>query len=196
MAGQLTAMAISSVEGPPEWSDFYIVYAFAFAVGFGTTVAEPALLAVAMKAREVSGGAIGVSALRVVAALGVATGVALGCVRIVAGTPLHWYIAAAYMVVVIQASFAPKLMVPLAFDLGPVSASTVTVPGIAALGLGLAENVAGRNPLVDGFGLVAFACLFSVISVLAYAQFAFIWERHRSRVRKRLQENTESIPES
>lgn len=195
MAGQLTSMAVSNVSSVPVWSDFSVVYAFAFAVGFGTTVAEPALLAVAMKAREVSGGAIGVSSLRIVVAFGVAIGVTLGCLRIVTGTPLHWYIATAYLVVIVQASFAPKLIVPLAFDLGGVTTSTVTVPVIAALGLGLAENVSGRSPLMDGFGLIAFACLFPIITVLAYAQLTLIWEKHRSHARKRLQENTESKPE-
>ncbi|MDH4046574.1 MAG: DUF1538 domain-containing protein [Gammaproteobacteria bacterium] len=176
MAAQLTELSVSNSGLVPDWADFYLVYLFAFSIGFGTTIAEPALLAVAMKAREVSGGAIQVSALRVVVAIGVAIGVSLGCFRIVTGTPLHWYIAAAYVVVVIQASFAPRLIVPLAFDLGGVTTSTVTVPVIAALGLGLAENVAGRNPLIDGFGLIAFACLFPIITVLAYAQIAVIRE--------------------
>jgi hypothetical protein len=170
MAFQLTEVSISGDHGVTNWSSFYLVYLFAFAVGFGTTIAEPALLAVAMKAREVSGGAIHVWGLRMVVALGVGIGVAIGCFRIVSGTPLHWYIAAAYLVIIVQASFSPRLIVPLAFDSGGVTTSTVTVPVIAALGLGLSESVAGRSPLLDGFGLIAFACAFPIITVLAYAQ--------------------------
>jgi hypothetical protein len=166
----LTEVSISGDHGVNNWSSFYLVYLFAFAVGFGTTIAEPALLAVAMKAREVSGGAIHVWGLRMVVALGVGIGVAIGCFRIVSGTPLHWYIAAAYLVIIVQASFSPRLIVPLAFDSGGVTTSTVTVPVIAALGLGLSESVAGRSPLLDGFGLIAFACAFPIITVLAYAQ--------------------------
>jgi hypothetical protein len=181
MAYRLSTLSDLSPGAIPDWADYYRVYIFAFAIGFGTTVAEPALLAVAMKAREVSGGAIHVWSLRIVVALGVAIGVSLGCFRIVTGTPLHWYIAAAYSVVVIQASFAPKLIVPLAFDSGGVTTSTVTVPVITALGLGLAENVAGRNPLLDGFGLIAFASVFPIITVLAYAQFAVKWEAYGAR---------------
>lgn len=181
MAEQLTALSISRVAPEaPVWSDFFMVYAFAFTIAFGTTIAEPALLAVALKARDVSAGAIHVWGLRVVVALGVATGVTLGCFRIVTGLPLHWFIAAGYIVIVIQASLAPRLIVPLAFDSGGVSTSTVTVPVVAALGLGLADNVAGRNPLMDGFGLIAFACLFPIISVLAYAQIAAALEKYRS----------------
>lgn len=157
-----------------EWHDYYWIYLFALTLGISTTLAEPALLAVSMKANEVSGGAIGVWGLRVAVAVGVGTGVALGCYRIVSGTPLHHFIAAGYLLVVLQTAFAPRLIVPLAYDSGGVATSTVTVPLITALGLGLAEAVPGRSPLLDGFGLVAFACLFAVISVLAYAQLAVI----------------------
>jgi hypothetical protein len=105
-------------------------------------------------------------------ALGVAIGIALGTYRIVTGTPLHYYIIAGYIVVVIQTFFAPKMIVPLAYDSGGVTTSTVTVPLVAALGLGLAETVPGRSALIDGFGLIAFASLFPMISVMAYAQFS------------------------
>jgi hypothetical protein len=141
-------------------------------MGFSTTIAEPALLAVAMKANEVSGGAVGVTGLRISVALGVAVGIALGCYRIVVGDPIHWYIIGGYILVVLQTTMAPRMIIPLAYDSGGVSTSTVTVPLVAALGLGLSENVPGRNPLVDGFGLIAFACLFPIISVMAYAQLA------------------------
>ena len=156
------------------WQDFYWVYLFAAAIGFATTLAEPALMAVAIKANAVSGGAIGVWGLRVAVAIGVGVGVGLGCYRIIVGLPLHYFIAAGYLVVVAQTAMAPKLIVPLAYDSGGVTTSTVTVPLITALGLGLAEAVPGRSPLLDGFGLVAFASLFPIISVLAYGQFAVL----------------------
>ncbi len=155
-----------------NWQDYYWVYLFAFLIGFSTTIAEPSLIAVAIKANEVSGGAIGVWGLRISVAIGVAAGISLGCYRIVVGDPIHWYIIAGYILVVVQTSIAPKLIVPLAYDSGGVTTSTVTVPLVAALGLGLSETVPGRNPLIDGFGLIAFASLFPIISVMAYAQLS------------------------
>lgn len=155
-----------------QWQDYYWVYLFAFLIGFSTTIAEPSLLAVAIKASEVSGGAIGIWGLRIAVALGVAIGISLGCYRIVVGDPIHWYIIVGYMIVVFQTSFAPKMIIPLAYDSGGVTTSTVTVPLVAALGLGLSETVPGRNPLIDGFGLIAFASLFPIMSVMAYAQIS------------------------
>ena len=143
----------------------------------------------AIKAEEVSGGAIGTWGLRIAVALGVAFGIALGTYRIVSGTPLHYYIMAGYVVVIIQTFFAPKLIVPLAYDSGGVTTSTVTVPLVAALGLGLAETVPGRSPLIDGFGLIAFASLFPMISVMAYAQLS---EYKVKREKKRRQREDES----
>jgi hypothetical protein len=155
-----------------SWQDYRWVYIFAFLIGLSTTIAEPSLIAVAIKAHEVSGGAIGVWGLRISVALGVAVGIALGCYRIVVGDPIHYYIIAGYLVVVVQTIFAPKLIIPLAYDSGGVTTSTVTVPLVAALGLGLAETVPGRSPLIDGFGLIAFASLFPIMSVMAYAQLS------------------------
>ena len=179
MAQQLTdPMFLEKVSGhigeTLVWQDFYWVYLFAASIGFATTLAEPALMAVSIKANAVSGGAIGVWGLRVAVAIGVGVGVGLGCYRIIVGLPLHYFIAAGYLVVVVQTAVAPKLIVPLAYDSGGVTTSTVTVPLITALGLGLAEAVPGRSPLLDGFGLVAFASLFPIISVLAYGQFAVL----------------------
>ncbi len=172
------------------WQDFYWVYLFAAAIGFSTTLAEPALMAVAIKANLVSAGAIGVWGLRVAVAIGVGVGVALGCYRIITGLPLHYFIAAGYMVVIVQTIVAPKLIVPLAYDSGGVTTSTVTVPLVTALGLGLAEAVPGRSTLLDGFGLVAFASLFPIISVLAYGQLA------EARNRKtRSSQEAEELPE-
>ncbi len=177
MAQQLTnpefLYAVSGhVKETLVWQDFYWVYLFAAAIGFATTLAEPALMAVSIKANSVSGGAIGVWGLRVAVAIGVGAGVGLGCFRIITGWPLQYFIAAGYLVVIVQTVMAPKVIVPLAYDSGGVTTSTVTVPLITALGLGLAEAVPGRSPLLDGFGLVAFASLFPIISVLAYGQFA------------------------
>jgi hypothetical protein len=163
-----------SAAGALEWRDFYWVYLFAAAIGFSTTLAEPALMAVSIKANEVSGGAVGVWGLRVAVAIGVGIGVGLGCYRIITGLPLQYFIAAGYLVVIVQTMVAPKMIVPLAYDSGGVTTSTVTVPLITALGLGLAEAVPGRSPLLDGFGLVAFASLFPIISVLAYGQLSVL----------------------
>jgi len=183
MAEQLTAPAF--INGPEtgglgtvQWLDYAWVYAFAAAIGFATAVAEPALMAVAMKANQVSGGTITVRGLRYTVAIGVALGVALGAFRIVTGTPLHWYIICGYVVVMIQTTFAPKTIIPLAYDSGGVTTSTVTVPLVAALGLGLAETIPGRSPILDGFGLIAFACLVPIMAVLGYAQLVE-WKARR-----------------
>lgn len=177
MATQLTAPAFIaagdiSVAVGTHWIDYYWVYLFAFAIGFSTTIAEPSLIAVAIKAKDVSGGAIGVWGLRIAVALGAAVGITIGTYRIVVGDPIHYYIIAGYIVVVIQTGFAPRPIVPLAYDSGGVTTSTVTVPLVAALGLGLAETVPGRNPIIDGFGLIAFAALFPISAVMTYAQLA------------------------
>lgn len=170
-----TFLGTSALQGDvPGWAHYHWVYLFAFAIGISTTLAEPALIAVSLKANQVSGGAIGVWGLRVAVAIGVGVGVSLGCYRIVTGMPLHFFIAAGYVVVIFQTMIAPKIIVPLAYDSGGVTTSTVTVPIITALGLGLAEAVPGRSPLLDGFGLVAFASLFPIIGVLAYAQISVL----------------------
>ncbi|MDH5393043.1 MAG: DUF1538 domain-containing protein [Gammaproteobacteria bacterium] len=177
MADQLTSPDFifgdsAAVPDVVNWMDYYWVYIFAFAIGFSTTIAEPSLMAVAIKANDVSGGAIGVWGLRIAVALGVAIGISLGTYRIVSGLSMHYFIITGYIFVVIQTFYAPKMIVPLAYDSGGVTTSTVTVPLVAALGLGLAESVPGRNPLLDGFGLIAFASLFPVMSVMAYAQLS------------------------
>ena len=188
MARQLTdpetiGAAISSEAGSVgsdiDWRDYWLVYAFAAAIGFATTVAEPSLMAVALKAEEVSGGTIRAWGLRLVVAVGVAVGVSLGCFRIVTGTPLPWYIIGAYVVVIVQTFRAARTIVPLAYDSGGVTTSTVTVPVVAALGLGLAASIPGRSPLIDGFGLIAFASVFPIMSVLAYAIVSSWWNRRR-----------------
>lgn len=164
--------AVKKAAAQLQWYDYAWVYVFAFMIGFSTTIAEPSLIAVAIKANEVSGGAIGVWGLRIAVALGVAIGISLGSYRIVVGHPIQYYIMVGYVVVVVQTFFAPKLIIPLAYDSGGVTTSTVTVPLVAALGLGLAETVPGRSTLIDGFGLIAFASLFPIISVMGYAQLS------------------------
>jgi hypothetical protein len=153
------------------WTAYYWIYIFAALIGFSTTIAEPSLIAVAFKANEVSAGTIGQWGLRITVALGVAFALALGAFRIVTGTPLYIYILAGYIVVIVQTIFAPKQIIALAYDSGGVTTSTVTVPLVAALGLGLSSAVPGRNPAIDGFGLIAFASLFPIIAVMGYAQF-------------------------
>lgn len=153
-----------------DWKAYGWVYLFAAMIGFATTIAEPSLIAVAFKASEVSAGTISQWGLRITVALGVAFGISLGTFRIVTGTPLYLYIMAGYMIVIVQTLFAPKSIIALAYDSGGVTTSTVTVPLVAALGLGLAGTVPGRNPALDGFGLIAFASLFPIIAVMGYAQ--------------------------
>ena len=145
-----------------------IIYAFAFAIGFSTTMAEPALMAIAKKSREISDGKINDFTLRMFVAVGVAVGIALGSYRIVDGGHIHYYILVGYIMVIILTYIAPKYIIPIAYDSGGVTTSTVTVPLVAALGIGLATNIEGRDPLIDGFGLIAFASLFPMITVMIY----------------------------
>ncbi|MDH5188343.1 MAG: DUF1538 domain-containing protein [Rhodospirillaceae bacterium] len=165
-----------------QWQDYYWVYIFAAAIGFATTAAEPSLIAVALKAEQISGGALSAFYLRMAVAIGVAVGVSLGSYRIVSGTPLHYYIIAGYIVVIIQTIWAPKMIVALAYDSGGVTTSTVTVPVVTALGLGLASTIPGRSALLDGFGLIAFASLFPIMAVMGYAKLAELAQVRRNKV--------------
>jgi len=187
MAQQLTAPVflygsemVTSVS--VHWLDFLWIYVFAAAIGFAAAIAEPALMAVAIKANQVSGGTITVRGLRYAVAAGAGLGVAVGAFRIVSGIPLHWFIIGGYVVVIIQTLSAPRLMIPLAYDSGGVTSSTVTVPLVAALGLGLAETIPGRSPLLDGFGLIASTSLFPIVAVMAYAQLGQ-WKVNRLKLR-------------
>jgi hypothetical protein len=148
------------------------VIIFAFCIGYSTTMAEPTLLAVAAKAEEISAGGIPSFYLRNAVALGVAVGLSLGVYRIIAGDALWVYILFGYVVTVILTFMAPREIIPLAYDSGGVTTSTITVPLVTALGLGLATNIPGRNPLIDGFGLIAFASVFPMISVLGFSILA------------------------
>ena len=174
MATQLSDPAF--IYGPGEmvtradWKAYGWVYLFAAMIGFATTIAEPSLIAIAFKANEVSAGTIKQWGLRITVAIGVAFGISLGTFRIVTGTPLYIYILVGYIIVIVQTLFSPKNIIALAYDSGGVTTSTVTVPLVAALGLGLSATVPGRNPALDGFGLIAFASLFPIIAVMGYAQ--------------------------
>ena len=185
MARQLTAPEFIDRSGgitDIEWLKYYWIYVFAFCIGFATTLAEPALIAVTLKAKEVSGGAIGARGLRIAVAFGVALSLAVGTFRIVTGTSLYLYMIFGYLVVIVQTMYAPRMVVPLAYDSGGVTTSTVTVPLVAALGLGLASTVPGRSPLLDGFGLIALASLFPMITVMGYAQISE-WKAKRAKLR-------------
>lgn len=152
---------------------------FAFALGFGTTVAEPALIAVANEAAKIAaeGGMIEMSeasqnsyanGLRLTVALSVGFAILLGVLRILKGWPIHWMIGIGYIIVVIMTAFAPEEIIGIAYDSGGVTTSTITVPLVTALGVGLASAIKGRNPMVDGFGLIAFASLTPMIFVMVY----------------------------
>ncbi len=152
---------------------------FAFALGFGTTVAEPALIAVAAEAAKVAanGGMIAMSVeaqenyadgLRLTVAFSVGLAIVIGVLRILKGWPIHFMIMAGYIGVVVMTIFAPKEIIGIAYDSGGVTTSTITVPLVTALGVGLASSIRGRNPMIDGFGLIAFASLTPIIFVMAY----------------------------
>jgi hypothetical protein len=145
------------------------LYLFAFAIGFATTMAEPALVAVGDQAERAAKGRIDAGILRLVVALGVAVGITIGVHRIITGDSIHLYIIAGYALVILLTALTPRYIVALAFDLGGVTTSEVTVPLITALGIGLATHIEGRSVMIDGFGLIAFASIFPIVSVMLYA---------------------------
>lgn len=145
------------------------VYLFALAIGFATTMAEPALIAIGGQAEEAARGRLNARHIRLLVALGVAIGITLGVHRIITGDSIHYYIMGGYAVVIFLTALAPRFIVPLAFDLGGVTTSEVTVPLVTALGIGLATQIEGRSALIDGFGLIAFASIFPIVTVLLYA---------------------------
>lgn len=152
---------------------------FAFSLGFGTTIAEPALMVVADEAARVAANGLVIenteiarqnyaNGLRYTVAISVGTALVIGVIRILKGWPMHWIIAAGYVLVVIMTMFAPSEIIGIAYDSGGVTTSTITVPLVTALGVGLASSIRGRSPLTDGFGLIAFASLTPIIFVMAY----------------------------
>jgi hypothetical protein len=155
------------------------VYVFAFAIGFATTMAEPALIAIGMKAEEAAQGQLKANQVRILVAIGVAVGITIGVHRIITGDSIHYYIMAGYAVVILLTWLSPRYIVALAYDLGGVTTSEVTVPLVTALGIGLATQIEGRNVMIDGFGLIAFASIFPIISVMAYAILVELANRRR-----------------
>ncbi|MFW5824878.1 MAG: DUF1538 domain-containing protein [Marinobacter sp.] len=145
------------------------IYLFAFMIGFATTMAEPALIAIGKQAEEAAAGRLDGNVIRLLVALGVAIGISIGVHRIIVGGSMHYYIIGGYTVVILLTALAPKFIVALAYDLGGVTTSEVTVPLITALGIGLATNIEGRSVLIDGFGLIAFASIFPIVTVMSYA---------------------------
>ena len=162
---------------------FWIIL-FGFSLGFSTTIAEPALSVIAGKAGGLaaSAGAISnsddsvasfVLGLRITVAFSVGLAIALGVLRILKGWPFIWFILAGYSLIVITTFFAPKEIIGIAYDSGGITTSTITVPLVAALGIGLASSIRGRNPILDGFGLIALASLSPIIFVLGYGIFVY-----------------------
>jgi hypothetical protein len=152
---------------------------FAAALGFGTTVAEPALIAVAEEAAEIAAAGKVIEntpeamesyadGLRLTVAISVGFAILIGVLRIIRGWPIHYLIIAGYIGVIIMTAFAPPEIIGIAYDSGGVTTSTITVPLVTALGVGLASSIKGRNPMVDGFGLIAFASLTPMIFVMGY----------------------------
>ncbi len=152
---------------------------FAFALGFGTTVAEPALIAVSRKAAQIAaeGGVIDATdaaikqyaqGLKYTVAFAVGLAAVIGVFRIIKGWPVQWIIIGGYILVVLMTTIAPEEIIGIAYDSGGVTTSTITVPLMTALGIGLASSIKGRNPMIDGFGLIALASLTPIIFVMAY----------------------------
>ena len=166
-------------EGFARKGSLTALLSFAFCLGFGTTIAEPALIAIAAEAGDVAAeaGAIADHAdaradyafrLRMVVAVAVGAAIVLGVLRILKGWPVHHLIIGGYVLLTVMTLFAPDEIIGVAYDSGGVTTSTITVPLVTALGVGLATSIRGRNPMVDGFGLIAFASLTPMICVLAY----------------------------
>jgi hypothetical protein len=175
MASQLTTpefLGTQSRDTTLTWLTYAGVYSFAASIGFAAALAEPSLLAVALKAEQISGGTIKAWGLRLAVAIGFGFGLALGTFRIITGTELYIFIIIGFIIAIFQTLFAHKSIIGVAFDSGTVTTTLVTVPLVSALGEGLAQAIPNRNPLLDGFGLLAFASLFPVIAVLGYAQIA------------------------
>jgi hypothetical protein len=138
-------------------------------IGFATTMAEPALIAIGRQAEEAAGGTLNGNVIRILVAVGVAVGITIGVHRIITGDSIHYYIMGGYILVVGLTLIAPRYIIALAYDLGGVTTSEVTVPLVTALGIGLASSIDGRSILIDGFGLIAFASIFPIVTVMAYA---------------------------
>ena len=152
-----------------QMNNVFFIYLFAFLIGFGTTMAEPALIAVIKQADKMSSIRLNVTIIRLLVAIGVGCGILFGAYKIVNGYNIWLLITILYSIVVILTIFAPKQIVAFAFDLGGVTTSEITVPIVTAFGIFLASNIEGRNVLMDGFGLIAFASVFPMITVMTYS---------------------------
>jgi hypothetical protein len=166
-------------DGVPMWA----VYLYGFLIGFATTMAEPALIALSIKADDVSLGQIKGFWLRSLVSLGVGLGIVIGCARIIDGINIAYWLIPGYLLVLAMTPFAPRFIVPIAYDCGGVT----TVPLVTALGVGLAERTPGRDPLIDGFGLIAFASLLPMIIVMSYGMLATWWLRARTRKEEKVE---------
>ncbi|WP_044408851.1 DUF1538 domain-containing protein [Thiomicrospira microaerophila] len=165
-----------------DMNSLFFIFLFAFLVGFGTTMAEPALVAVIKQADKYSELSLNVTLIRVLVAVGVGLGILLGTYKIVNGMDIWLMITLLYGFVVLLVFFAPREMHAFAFDLGGVTTSEITVPLITAFGIYLATNIEGRNILMDGFGLIAFASVFPMITVLGYSIFAQWMTKRKARI--------------
>ncbi|MBL8397572.1 MAG: DUF1538 domain-containing protein, partial [Candidatus Accumulibacter sp.] len=168
-------------EGAAMWA----IYLYGFLIGFATTMAEPALIALSIKADEVSLGQLKGFWLRFLVSVGVGIGIVLGCARIIDGSPIAYWLIPGYLLVLAMIKVAPRFIVPIAFDCGGVTTSTVTVPLVTALGVGLAERTPGRDPMIDGFGLIAFASLLPMIIVMSYGLLAGWLQRTGKRIKEK-----------
>lgn len=176
--GETMAYALAK-KGSAFW-----LLSFAFLLGFSTTIAEPALIAIAAKAADISaeGGLIEqvdsvkksyAWGLRLSVAISVGLAIVIGVLRIIKGWPIYYLIIGGYIMVMVMTIFAPPEIIGLAYDAGGVTTSTITVPLVTALGVGIASVIKGRNPLMDGFGLIAFASLLPMIFVMGYGMIVF-----------------------
>jgi len=157
----------------------WVLYLYGFLIGFATTMAEPALIAVSIKADKVSVGQLRAMWLRSLVSIGVGIGIVLGCARIIEGSNIAWWLIPGYLLMLTLTKVAPRFIIPIAYDCGGVTTSTVTVPLVTALGVGLAERTPGRDPMIDGFGLIAFASLLPMIIVMSYGILAH-WRLRQS----------------
>jgi len=156
-----------------QMNNVFFIYLFAFLIGFGTTMAEPALVAIIKQADRMSTTKLNVTMIRLLVALGVGIGILVGAFKIVNGYNIWLLITILYSIVIILTFFTPKEIIAFAFDLGGVTTSEITVPIVTAFGLFLATNIDGRSALMDGFGLIAFASVFPMITVMLYSIFFY-----------------------
>lgn len=182
MGGQLAQSLVQRVASPehPTFLNALWLVCFAASLGFAATLIEPTLTGIALRVQELTGGALRPFGFRLVVAIGVASGLALGTIRILAGFPYVYVLAPLLALIAVTAILTPRSFVPLALDSGPMATSVVTVPIIAAFGASLARHLPGRDPVADGFGLVLLALLAPIGCLLVFAQVRLIADRRRN----------------